>query len=132
MQAHEAPYKASFTALDNGPREAVGVSARFLPKDAIAACGSFRDAVRLAWDNRVQRGMTQSILAAHLEIANSHMSSMLHRCAVDGHGKARRDLPARSIADFERVVGNRAISQYLSRMAMLTLMEEVIHSQRTP
>lgn len=101
-------------------------AARFLPKEAIAACASFRDAVCLAWEHRALRGMTQRTLAEKLEIAGSHMSNMLSREAVDRHGKPRQDLPARYIAAFEREVGNRAVSQYLARLAALTLMEEVI------
>ncbi|WP_231957521.1 XRE family transcriptional regulator [Paraburkholderia tropica] len=102
----------------------------FLPREQIAACASFRDAVCLAWDQRAIRGMTQRTLAETLEVPASHLSNMLNRDPVDRHGKARQDLPAKLIADFERVIGNRAVSQYLARMAMLTLMEEVITAQR--
>ncbi|WP_342705186.1 helix-turn-helix domain-containing protein [Burkholderia arboris] len=105
--------------------------AEFVPHESIAECRSFRDAVFLAWDQRVERGMTQRTLAERLEVPASHLSNMLNREPVDRHGKARQDLPARLIADFERVVGNRAVSQYLARMAMLTLMEEVIQQRAT-
>ncbi len=105
--------------------------AEFVPQESIAECRSFRDAVCLAWDHRVERGMTQRTLAERLEVPASHLSNMLNRDPVDRHGKARQDLPARLIADFERVVGNRAVSQYLARMAMLTLMEEVIQQRAT-
>ncbi|MGU7784911.1 helix-turn-helix domain-containing protein [Burkholderia sp. PU8-34] len=105
--------------------------AEFVPQESIAECRSFRDAVFLAWEKRVERGMTQRTLAERLEVPASHLSNMLNRDPVDRHGKARQDLPARLIADFERVVGNRAISQYLARMAMLTLMEEVIQQRAT-
>lgn len=125
MQTQHAPYRAP-APLDTSSRERAKAPVRFLPKDAISACPSFRDAVRLAWENRVQRGMTQSMLAAELQIPNSHMSGILSRTPVDRHGKARRDLPARSIAEFERLVGNHAVTQYLMRMGMLTLMEEVL------
>ena len=74
--------------------------------------------------------MTQRTLAEKLDVKGSHMSNMLNRESVDRHGKPRQDLPARYIAEFEREVGNRAVSQYLARMAMLTLMEEVITAQR--
>ncbi|MFM0243818.1 helix-turn-helix domain-containing protein [Paraburkholderia sediminicola] len=131
MQIHETQHKAPAGAHEQVPRDQPGVSARFLPRETIAACTSFRDAVCLAWDNRARRGMTQRTLAELLEIKPSHMSNMLSREPVDRHGKPRQDLPARYIADFERVVGNRGVAQYLARMAMLTLMEEVI-AQRTP
>ncbi|MBM2769897.1 helix-turn-helix domain-containing protein [Burkholderia anthina] len=102
---------------------------RFIAPESIAECATFRDAVCLAWDMRAVRGMTQRTLAERLEVPASHLSNMLNRDPVDRHGKPRQDLPAKLIADFERVVGNRAVSQYLARMAMLTLMEEVIQQR---
>ncbi|MBB5508122.1 XRE family transcriptional regulator [Paraburkholderia atlantica] len=129
MQTHHTSHTAA-PAFETD-RGYTAPAARFLPKEAIAACASFRDAVCLAWEHRALRGMTQRTLAEKLEIAGSHMSNMLSREAVDRHGKPRQDLPARYIADFEREVGNRAVSQYLARMALLTLMEEVITQQRS-
>jgi hypothetical protein len=129
MQTHQALVKAAVQPLDQNPR-AAPQSASFLPRDAIASCASFRDAVCLAWEHRAIRGMTQRTLAELLDVKASHISNMLNREAVDRHGKPRQDLPARLIAEFEGVVGNRAVSQYLTRMAMLTLMEEVITAQR--
>jgi hypothetical protein len=131
MQIEQTPYKAAASTQGYVTPEYSTPSARFLQREKIAACASFRDAVCLAWEHRAMRGMTQRTLAELLEVKPSHMSNMLNREAVDRHGKPRQDLPARNIADFERVVGNRAVTQYLARMAMLTLMEEVI-AQRTP
>ncbi|WP_258257479.1 helix-turn-helix transcriptional regulator [Burkholderia sp. EMB26] len=105
--------------------------AEFVPQESIAECSSFRDAVCLAWEQRAERGMTQRTLAERLDVPASHLSNMLNRDPLDRHGRARQDLPARLIADFERVVGNRAVSQFLARMAMLTLMEEVIQTRAT-
>ena len=130
MQMHHMPHEAATQALESDPRGSIPPSARFLPRGEIASCASFRDAVCLGWENRAIRGMTQRTLAEKLDVPNSHMSNMLNREAVDRHGKPRQDLPAKLIADFERVVGNRAVSQWLARMAMLTLMEEVITTQR--
>ncbi|KVQ12024.1 hypothetical protein WJ99_13855 [Burkholderia ubonensis] len=104
-------------------------SDRFVAPESIAECATFRDAVCLAWELRAVRGMTQRTLAELLDVPASHLSNMLNRDPVDRHGKPRQDLPAKLIADFERVVGNRAVSQYLARMAMLTLMEEVIQQR---
>jgi hypothetical protein len=131
MQTQETPHKAPAYALDHAPPDAPRVSMRFLPREAIAACATFRDAVLLGWKHRARSGMTQRTLAELLDVKPSHMSNMLNREAVDRHGKPRQDLPARLVADFERVVGNRAVSQWLTRMAMLTLMEEVIQRQET-
>lgn len=131
MQIQETPHKAPAGAHEQVPRDLSSAPARFLSREAIAACTSFRDAVCLAWEHRSRRGMTQRTLAELLEIKPSHMSNMLSREPVDRHGKPRQDLPARYIAAFERVVGNRGVAQYLARVAMLTLMEEVI-AQRMP
>lgn len=131
MQMEQTPYKAAAPVLEPVMHER-RASVKFLSREQIAACASFRDAVVLGWKNRAVRGMTQRTLAELLDVPPSHMSNMLNHEAVDRHGKARQDLPARLVADFERVVGNRAVSQWLSRMAMLTLMEEVIQRQETP
>lgn len=125
MQTHHTSHPAA-PAFETDRGFAPPPGARFLPKEAIAACASFRDAVCLAWEHRALRGMTQRTLAESLEIPGSHMSNMLNKEDVDRHGKPRQDLPAKKIAEFERVVGNRAVSQYLARAALLTLMEEVI------
>ena len=132
MQIEQTPDKAGASFVEHGPPGYASAPFRFLPRDEIAACASFRDAVCLAWDRRAVRGMTQRTLAELLEIQPSHMSNMLNRQAVDQHGKPRQDLPARYIADFERHVRNRGVTQYLIRLAMLTHMEEVIHAQGTP
>jgi hypothetical protein len=134
MQMEQTPYKAAAPVLAPVMHDRYGASVQvrqpqFLPRDQVAECASFRDAVILAWKNRAVRGMTQRTLAELLDVKTSHKSNMLNREAVDRHGKPRQDLPARLVADFERVVGNRAVSQWLSRMAMLTLMEEVLHRQ---
>jgi hypothetical protein len=129
MQTLHTTREEATNALAVEPRGSNPPSARFLPREEIAACASFRDAVCLAWDHRTMRGMTQRTLAELLEIPGSHLSNMLCKDGVDRHGKARQDLPARLVADFEHVVGNRAVSQYLMRLARLTLMEEVINSQ---
>jgi hypothetical protein len=104
-------------------------SARFLPKEEVAACVTYRDAVRLCFKYREPRGMTQRTLAEFLEIPGSHLSNMLCEDAFDANGKPRQDLPARLIKEMERITGNRGISQWLMRMARLTIMEEVINSQ---
>ncbi|KWI87183.1 hypothetical protein WM08_17260 [Burkholderia ubonensis] len=117
-------------AYSQAPRGCESIQGdRFVAPESIAECATFRDAVCLAWELRAVRGMTQRTLAELLDVPASHLSNMLNRDPVDRHGKPRQDLPAKLIADFERVVGNRAVSQYLARMAMLTLMEEVIQQR---
>lgn len=129
MQTHYLPHEEANQALAAEPRGFTPSPARFLPKEEVAACVTYRDAVRLCWKHRNPRGMTQRTLAEHLDIPASHLSSMLNEEPVDENGKARQDLPARLIDETQRVAGNRAISQWLMRQARLTIMEEVINSQ---
>lgn len=103
-----------------------GAQGPFLSPHLIVACKTFRDACALAWEHRANQGLTKQILAAMADLYPSHSSDYFHREKSNANGKPRRDLPAEKIADVERVLGNRAISQYLARRAMLTLMEEVI------
>lgn len=103
--------------------------ALFLPDNLIARCVTFRDACALAWEYRANQALTKQVLAVHADLYPSHSSDYFHREKHNANGKARRDLPAEKIADVERVLGNRAISQYLARRGMLTLMEEVISAR---
>jgi hypothetical protein len=111
------------------PRE-IAASLGFLPSADVAACATYRDAVRLAWDHRTRPLMTQATLAEMCDLYAPHVSSYLHPEPIDKQGKRRLDLPAHYIGAFERAVGNHAISQYLARVAALTLMEEVISQRR--
>jgi hypothetical protein len=129
MQTQYPSHEEATKALAVESRGFTPSPARFLPKEAIAACVTYRDAVRLAWENRAMRGMTQRTLAEHLEIPGSHLSNMLCKDGVDANGKPRQDLPARLIADYQRVLGNWAVSQWMNRQTRLTIMEEVINSQ---
>ncbi|VVE82890.1 XRE family transcriptional regulator [Pandoraea sputorum] len=98
----------------------------FIPQSVINACSTYREAVRLAWEKRAHKGMTQSLLASLCDLYAPHVSDYLAKDGDDSKGNRRRELPAEKIDDFERVVGNRAVSQYLMRKAELTIMEEVI------
>jgi hypothetical protein len=60
----------------------------------------------------------------------SHASEYFAKEEYTDKGKKRRDLPAKHLVAVQEQVGNYGISQWLARDAMLTLMEEVINSQR--
>ncbi len=105
-------------------------SRRFLPTAEIVQCEDYRSAVRLAWARRNRPHMTQRQLAEECCLYPPHVSSYLHSESVNKHGARRLDLPADRITAFERSVGNHAITQYLTRLGMLTLMEEVIETRR--
>jgi hypothetical protein len=103
--------------------------ANILPNARITECKTFRDACVLAWAHRVLPGLTKQMLAAMADLHPSHVSDYFHPSATHAKGSGRRSLPADKIADVERVLGNRAISQYLAHRAGLTIMEEVIASK---
>jgi hypothetical protein len=103
---------------------------RFLSKTDISECMTYRDAVRLAFKNRSRPYMTQERFAEELGTTASNMSRYLDANPLNSRGVRRPDLPAELIPKAEEILGNHAISQYLTRLGMLTLMEEVI-AQRT-
>lgn len=103
---------------------------RFLPLSTIAECKTFRDAVRLAWEYRLRRNMTQRALAEECDLYPPHVSSYLHAEPLDERKRPRLNLPADRIDAFEEAVGNHAIRQYLNHLGRLTIMEEII-AQRT-
>ncbi len=94
---------------------------RFLPDAEIAGCGTFRDACALAWDRRAQAGLTLQALAVLADLYPSHVSDYFQREALNSKGNPRRSLPAEKIADVERVLGNRVLSQYLMHRGALTI-----------
>lgn len=112
-------FQSPVASLDSRP-------APFLPASLIAQCRTYRDACALAWEYRANRSLTKQVLAVMADLYHQHSSDYFHRDKVNANGRARRDLPAEKIADVERALGNRAISQYLARRGMLTLMEEVL------
>lgn len=113
-------------SVDSAPR-----TLAFVPKSEIAECKSFRDACHLAWTHRTRKNLTFSHLAVAVEgLYASHASEYFAKNPISSKGKQLRDLPAKHIAAVQVELGNYAISQWLARFAMLTLMEEVITTQR--
>lgn len=119
MHTHPAVvYSASTAAAPAGKR--------FLSPSTVAACKSFREAVRLAWEHRIRPNMTQRSLAEECDLYAPHVSSYLHPEPFDEKNRPRLNLPADRIDAFEEAVGNHAIRQYLNHLGRLTIMEEVI------
>lgn len=111
-----------------GPKPSTQI---FLPKEVIAECKSFRDACYLAWQNRTRTNLTFSHLVVEIDgLHASHASEYFAEDPISPKGKQRRELPAKHVAAVQEELGNHAISQWLARDAMLTLMEEVITAQR--
>ena len=90
-----------------------------VPASHIAACQSYRDAVRLCWALRRVKGMSSLTLAEAAGFPKNHRSDYL------SDDEDKRELPARHIKAFEAVCGNTAISQWIAMGASLTVLEEM-------
>lgn len=90
-----------------------------VPRSLVDACKSYRDAVRMAWQLKRVQGMTQSQLACEAGLYAPHVTDYLHK----DDKPSRRDLPANKVAEFEAVVGNRVVSQWLASRSNLTVLE---------
>jgi hypothetical protein len=75
-----------------------------VPRSIVESCRTYRDAVRMAWQLKRVHGMTD----------------YLHK----DDKPSRRSLPADKVAEFESVVGNRVVSQWLAAQSQLTVLEE--------
>jgi hypothetical protein len=86
-------------------------------------CKTYRQAVKLAWDKRPnsKEEMTNAELAREIRRPAQHISDYL---AKDDKPK-RRNLPADAVAEFERVVENTLVSQWLAAQSKLTVLEEM-------
>jgi hypothetical protein len=106
---YKPPQRAGDIFFDTAPE--------FAPADVVAACHTFREAVRACWGARRVQRLTNRSLAVLIEVYPSHVSDWF--ASDDDH--RRRNLPAHLIADFEWVCGNRIVSQWLALRAGLTL-----------
>lgn len=98
---------------------------RLVDLSVIDAIKTYRDAVRICWDLRTRRNLSQRILASECGCYSSHVSDYLSEDA------SKRELPAKHVAAFEVQCGNRVISQWLARSAELTILEQFIEQRRT-
>ena len=96
---------------------------RLVDHDAVKAARSYREAVRLCWDLRHRKNLPKTLLAQESGIYASHATDYL------SDDESRRELPAKHIAAFEVSCGNRAISQWLSAQAHLTILETFIQQR---
>lgn len=92
------------------------------PAQLVAIARTYREAVRLAWQIRRVHNMTRRQLAAEAGLHFQHVTDYLH---ADDKPQ-RRDLPAKKIAEFEAIVGNTLVSQWLAARAKLTVLEEMM------
>lgn len=90
-----------------------------VPPSLILQCKTYREAVRLCWQLRRVRNMTQRRLAEEAGLYAPHVTCYLH------DSERQRDLPGSAVRAFEWVCGNTAISQWHNVGAKLTVVEEM-------
>lgn len=93
---------------------------RLVAADVVAAIRSYREAVRVCWQLRTRRHLTQRALAEEAALYATHLSDYLSEC------DNKRELPARHIVAFENACGNRVITQWLASQAKVTILEQYI------
>ena len=91
-----------------------------VPHHLIERCNSYRDAVKLCWQLRRIKNMTQRRLAEESGLYAPHVTGYLR----DGKSN-QRDLPGSAVKAFEWTYGNTAITQWHSMGAKLTVLEEL-------
>jgi hypothetical protein len=126
MKSHYArpfdgPHVPAVIAPDPAPS---GPPMRFLPKELIEGCSTYREAVVLAWKHRTFTGLTESYLAVVCDLYQQHVSDYFHPDERDAKGRKRRELPAHKIAIVQAQLGNGAIAQWIARDMGMRLVEE--------
>lgn len=106
------------------PSSSQGQSLRFVPREEVEACETYRDACVLAWKYRQHAGMTGTYLAATCDLVQQHVSDYFHPEERDESGRKRRELPAKKVGAVQQQLGNCAIAQWLARDMALRLVEE--------
>ena len=100
-------------------------ASQWLPDATVAGFDSYRAAVVYCWQNRFKRGLNepddQAMFARHAGVHAPHMSRY-----VAENSKAPMDLKPDLIPAFEAYTGWRGVTQYLSKQAAVTVMEQVI------
>jgi hypothetical protein len=90
-----------------------------VPSAALVLIRNYRDAVRLCWALRRAKGLKPTDLGQY-GFTRQHVGDYLN---VDDH-PTRRSLPGQRIKEFEDLMGNTAITQWLAGQARLTVLEE--------
>lgn len=80
---------------------------RLVDEALVARCRTYREAVRLCWEQRTRLNIKRSTLAEECVLYPSHVTDYFSESA------SRRELPAKKVDLVERSLGNRAISQWL-------------------
>jgi hypothetical protein len=122
---YERPGKSPHNPASFTPEPApVGPPLRFLSRELIEQCATYREACALAWKHRAFPGMTVTYLGAVCDLYQQHVSDYFHASERDPKGRRRRELPAHRISVVQAQLGNGAISQWLARDMGVRLVEE--------
>lgn len=97
---------------------------RFLPRQLIESCKTYREACVLAWKHRAFTGLTETYLASTCDLYQQHVSEYFRPDERDEKGRRRRELPAHKIGAVQAQLGNGAIGQWLARDMGVRLVEE--------
>lgn len=91
-----------------------------VPPSVLKTIRTYRAAVRLCWVLRRAKGLKPCDLGRH-GFTRQHVTDYLH----EDDKPQRRSLPAGRIDEFEDLMGNAAITQWLAHRAKLTVLEEI-------
>lgn len=100
--------------------------AAWLDPREVEACQTYRDACRLCWRHRKVPGLLFRTLAELCDLDATSVTDYFHPDARNRKNITRRKLPAEAIPAVERVLGNRAISQWLAYAGEYRIAEEVL------
>lgn len=92
-----------------------------VPFERVAKCQTFRQAVRESWEIKRVTLMTHAQVAALAGVPRQHVSDYLN--ADDKRG--RRNLPADKFKQWNAVMGNTLVSQWVAWQDQLTVLEQI-------
>jgi hypothetical protein len=91
-----------------------------VPPSALRLVRNYREAVRLCWALRRAKGL-KPVDLGRFGFTRQHVTDYLH----EDDAPTRRSLPPQRIEEFEDLMGNTAISQWIAGRARLTVLEEL-------
>jgi hypothetical protein len=97
----------------------------FLPQEEIAKCLTYREAVRLSWAHRRDKGLLKRTLAERINSYAPHVTDYLNGDDLP----KRRDLPAEKLAAWACAVGNFGVQQWLEMDAHRELLRQAQERQ---
>jgi hypothetical protein len=98
---------------------------QMLPDEEVSKCKTYREAVRLSWAMRRDKGMTKRTLGERLGAHAPHVTDYLH----NDDDPSRRDLPAKHFGKWACVTGNWGVHQWLELDAQRKFVEAMKERQ---